>query len=136
MSLCARPMSGIVLLAAGAAVSWGCAPPPAQSPSAIGRSCFDSGLVEGFESDKDASVKLHLRGGDIYRIDLVGGNCRDVGWSTAIAFETRSGRTVCTGSQAGDIKVSFRDPTSSRAVHCDVAGVTRLPAEARGGDKP
>lgn len=107
---------------------FGCIPTSEpQRTTKAERSCFDADAVDGFEPLTNNRVRVRLQSGERYDLSLAGGQC-DADWTNVIALSTRAGRTLCTGQQANDAELRFRNPVGNRTVRCQISDIRQTPA--------
>lgn len=124
--------SPLYLVAALAiAASAACAPTAStQTASAAApadRDCFNTNFVSGFSAvDKD-TVKLEAGPRKDYEVDITGPGCDNVTWTMSVAVVSRPSAWICTGQQAGQGDIRFRDSSWPAPISCMITAVRRAP---------
>lgn len=99
--------------------------PGSQAPTAD-RDCFNVSMVTGYETIDDDTLRLDAGPSRTYKIDLSGGQCRNVDWPQRLAIESSPSSSLCVGSQPGQGNIHFREPATQRRASCYIDEVRRV----------
>lgn len=120
------PLPALLMAAACAADA------PNRPPTASdGRDCFNVQFVTGYSSVDRDTVRLDAGPRQRYDVDIRGPLCDQIDWTQRIALESTPSSWICTGRQAGQGEIHFRDPGTRRRTSCYIEAVRRV-AEAEG----
>jgi hypothetical protein len=111
-----------------------CAAPgqTAASGAPEGRDCFNSNLVNGFETLGDDTVRVSSGPRNEFDLKISGPTCSNITWANAVSLRTRGSPWICTGNSAGIGDIRFRDSAQSQVVSCTIESVTRAPPRTTG----
>lgn len=112
----------------------GCASPQRPAPIQAGNGCFYASQVSNFSLADRKTVNFRVGVSDFYQASLIG-NCGDIAWTDAIAFDAGPNSLVCSGLGATLIV-----PTVTGPRRCPIQAIRKLtPAEVSAlprGTKP
>lgn len=123
---------GLLLLASLALAA--CAAPgqTASTAAPAGRDCFNSNLINGFETLGDGTVRVSSSSRNEYDLKISGPTCWNITSTNAVSLSSRGSPWICTGASAGMGDVRFRDSAQSQVVSCRIDSVTRAPPRTPG----
>ena len=72
---------------------------PAATQASQGRECFFTRNVNGFSAPDDDTLYVRVGVNDVYEMQMFA-RCPDMDWANRLAIVSRSGSTICRGTDA------------------------------------
>jgi hypothetical protein len=103
-----------------------CAPTTQESRSAsppTAPACFNVAMIQGYTPTGQHTVRFDLGPGPAYEVDFSGPQCDSIDWTHQIAVDTQAGSLICTGNEAAQGNIIFRDPIVPHGTICHIDAV-------------